>query len=251
MSELNILDHRVLSEGSHPIPTCEIARAFISTQVEPRNPLWVYRVRLDRGGSVRWSGRHDNEALLLTEGSMTRETEDAAVGDAIIVERNVSTAVVSREGCEFLHFGGANERYRGPLGPPGESRRTSYVVHGEERPARESVSETGVRVTISYWADSKSLTSRLALFEVTAAQEHRAPSHSHSADEIICMLDGELSIGRNTLSAGMSIFIPRDFRYGFTAKGPYRFVNFRADSSLVTTRPKDPPVLETADGRGT
>lgn len=245
MNAPNIVDHRALRGAErHPTGTCEVAGALISSRMPPSEPLWIYRLRMSPGGYLRWGSDHGDESILVTAGTL-RGQGTAGADDVIVVERGVSTELMADEACELWHMGYLDEQCRGPLGPPTDTERSSYVVYEGERPYRESVSESGVTVTLRYWADSTRATSRLALFEVSAPSGHRAPSHSHTADEIICLLDGDLQVGRHKLRPRMSIFVPGGFRYGFTAMGPYRFINFRSDSSMVTTRPSEPAILET------
>jgi quercetin dioxygenase-like cupin family protein len=69
----------------------------------------------------------------------------------------------------------------------------------------------------------------LQLFEVAVPPGFAARAHSHDADEIIFVLEGELHLGQRALKAGDSVFIPGATLYSFRA-GPdgLRFLNFRA-----------------------
>ena len=57
-------------------------------------------------------------------------------------------------------------------------------------------------------------------------------SHLHSEDEIIHVLSGALQVGPRKVSAGMSIAIPGQQRYGFRTDGAF---------SLSTTGPTRRP----------
>jgi hypothetical protein len=101
-----------------------------------------------------------------------------------------------------------------------------------------------------YWfSDGTCPGCRIALFMVDhgADEPNTARSHSHSEDEIIHVLDGELHVGPQTVTAGMSMAIPKNVRYSFRSKGRYRFINYRSNPSFYIGRPNSEPVRETRD----
>lgn len=54
------------------------------------------------------------------------------------------------------------------------------------------------------------------------------PLHSHGADEVIYILEGELSVGKRVCNPGTVLFIEKDTQYGFTVGGQgVRFLNVR------------------------
>src|SRR5262249_3700579 len=77
--------------------------------------------------------------------------------------------------------------------------------------------------------------------------EYSAASHSHSEDEIIHMLDGTLHVGPVLVPAGASIAVPAHRRYGFRSPGGYRFLNYRAAVSTMTSGAGRDTILETVD----
>ena len=46
---------------------------------------------------------------------------------------------------------------------------------------------------------------------------HFEPPHSHPEDEVIYLLDGGLTFGSETLTAGDALFVPKDTRYSLRA----------------------------------
>jgi quercetin dioxygenase-like cupin family protein len=80
-------------------------------------------------------------------------------------------------------------------------------------------------------------TDELQLFEARADAGLVVEPHAHSEDEIIFVLEGELSFGSQVYPAGSSAYIPNHTLYGFRA-GPVgaRFLNFRrvADYSFIS-----------------
>ena len=54
------------------------------------------------------------------------------------------------------------------------------------------------------------------------------PAHSHSADEVIYILEGELKVGQRVCSVGTVLFIEKDTAYSFTVgEQGVRFLNVR------------------------
>jgi quercetin dioxygenase-like cupin family protein len=76
----------------------------------------------------------------------------------------------------------------------------------------------------------------LQLFEVRCSPNLAIDSHSHAEDEIIYVLEGEISLGRQVCPAGSSVFIAGNTLYGFKA-GPQgcRFLNFRPRADRTYT----------------
>ena len=64
----------------------------------------------------------------------------------------------------------------------------------------------------------------------------KAQPHSHSQDEVIFILEGELAMGGRTCGPGTVVFMERDTQYGFTV-GPrgVRFLNIRRGLATFTT----------------
>ena len=75
-----------------------------------------------------------------------------------------------------------------------------------------------------------------------------APPHSHSQDELIHVLEGEVSSGTLRAPAGRTLAVARDRRYSFRTETAARFLNFRRDASLITVK-RGESRLETVVGR--
>ena len=88
---------------------------------------------------------------------------------------------------------------------------------------------------------------RLQLFEVRAPANATFNAHSHTEDEIILVVDGELRAGSHVVGPGGTMYVPGGTVYSFRA-GPdgLRFFNFRPrlDATYRTAR-------ETLDARET
>ena len=86
---------------------------------------------------------------------------------------------------------------------------------------------------------------RLQLFEVDAPANAIFNAHSHTEDEIILVVEGELRAGSHVVGPGGTMYVPGGTVYSFRA-GPdgLRFFNFRPrlDATYLTAR-------ETLDAR--
>jgi mannose-6-phosphate isomerase-like protein (cupin superfamily) len=242
-------DHRSLvAVHQHPSGSCTTVGTVQAAPADPPGrPLWCYRVRLAGGAGILWTGDHEDEVIFVLEGRLLGgDTLAAGPRCAVVVEAGVAYELHADGDTELLHFGGTGPPEVGPLGPPESDQRSAYVIDPSETFGQTVVTD-GANATVTFWADSTRSTTRLALFEVVTDRGHRTPSHTHSQDEIIVVIDGELHVGPTVVAGGTSITIPGDFRYGFVAPESYRFFNFRRDSSLVVFKPGDTPQVEIAD----
>jgi uncharacterized cupin superfamily protein len=75
--------------------------------------------------------------------------------------------------------------------------------------------------------------------------------HSHSEDEIIYVLSGEVRMGSHHYGPGSALSIPADVRYAL-ANGEHGhvFLNYRSGVSEQVYARGDEPLLETALARG-
>jgi hypothetical protein len=106
----------------------------------------------------------------------------------------------------------------------------------------------GADATSVYFADGTCPTCRITLFLYDGSvfvDGSTGASHSHSEDEIMHVLDGELHAGPLTATAGTSIAVPRNVRYSFRTSGPFCYLAYRADVSTEVVQPGSEPVLET------
>jgi quercetin dioxygenase-like cupin family protein len=146
-------------------------------------------------------------------------------------------------GSEIVHVGSVHGEppEDGLFGPPLRSERGVHVVGHDD--AHLVVYEEHA-LDHRGFAESRCPTCRINFFRVAGSAGYRTPSHLHSQDEIIHVLEGELQVGRATLGPGTSIAVPGHTRYGFTASSDFAFLNYRRDASWVQLAPGSPPELE-------
>ena len=84
------------------------------------------------------------------------------------------------------------------------------------------------------FADSTCEGCDIALFRVERdTPGARGRSHSHSVDEIIVLVEGEIRLGSHELPLHHAVFIPADTRYAITSGATkHAFLNYRPTASI-------------------
>jgi hypothetical protein len=195
-------------------------------------PLWALRGRLDAGAGLVWDGDHGDEALYLLQGDLLVDGRTCPEGGAVIVESRARGEVVAPSGADIVHFGPRDPDALGGgiLGPPAPDGHGVHVVGpGGVYSACEPGRDTRL------YADSTCERCRLFLLLTGRDHEYISSRHSHSADEIIFVLRGQIRFGSYTLGPGEAGAIRADLRYAFRS-GPdgFAFLNYRAQPSDQT-----------------
>ncbi len=235
-SQLPASDHY---PASHPVAA---GRAEIRWWESPVFHFFAASVSLQSGGSLEWLPDHGEEAIFVLEGEIEAPAGRCGQKGAVIIESGCPVSIEARTRSRLLHVGRTSGAppFGGPYGPPEPAGHRVHVFDPE-----------GLRVTrpaegfeISHYADSGCPTCRVGFFRVRGECPTVAPSHSHSSPELITVTEGTLQVGPLQVTAGSTIAIAADRRYGFRTKGAYEFVNYRPDVSFITTSPGEPPRLE-------
>jgi hypothetical protein len=101
------------------------------------------------------------------------------------------------------------------------------------------------------YADSHCDTCKTTIFYTARMEEYISAGHSHSQDELIHLLWGEINVGRRKLTAGDTIAIPKDLRYGFRSGADgFGFLNYRPDASVQTFDRGGEPRIEGGAANG-
>jgi hypothetical protein len=226
-----------LSRGIFFVAEDEVAPTDVyGTGVEARLvspdgfPLWLVRARLAAGERITWGDDHGDEAVHVVTGDVEVDGRHCPAGGSVIVEAGVPAVLEAPLGAGIVHVG----RYGGPTG----GGETVHVVGPGGTYAR-----TGEGRDTRYFADSECPTCDVTLFTTGRAMRHESPAHSHSADELLHVLDGEIVVGRRHLGPGTTIAIHADRRYAFHSEG-FRFLNYRPTLATMTVDRSAPPIEE-------
>jgi mannose-6-phosphate isomerase-like protein (cupin superfamily) len=220
----------VAPEGVHPAAVTVEGLAWSKLMSPPDYGLWLCVAELEAGAQVTWPAEHGDEALYVFDGELSVEGNRCATGGAVIVESGVAATVRATQRTRIGHYGCRTWT------PPEQSAapRGVHVVGPRGRTAFGDPTGLGVR----FLADSTCPTCRLSLFEVARDRARQGSPHSHSADEIIFVVEGSMKLGAYELGPGTSLCIPGGVRYA-EASGPDGcvFLNYRPHAADRTEFP--------------
>lgn len=221
----------------------EVAGTVTARRVSPDGfPLWLAVAELDDGARLAWPETHGDEVVYVLDGALGVEGRTCPAAGAVVVESGVASTVEARGATRIVHAGPvAPQPPRGGLN--GDPEPTGHGVH-VVGPRGTWATVTGERDT-HFYADSTCPTCRLTLLYTSRSVPYVSPTHSHSVDELIHLVGGEVWLGRRRLGPGSTLAIAADRRYGFRS-GPdgFAFLNYRADASQQTIERGSPPVME-------
>ena len=211
--------------------------------------LWVRREVLAPGEPFAIGGTHGDEAFYVRTGSIRLGEREVEAGGVAVIEADAdATFVAGADGSTVVHFGPTEpaQPIDGAYGPPRPGARGVHLVGPRgllaiEQPGRST----------RFFADSACDTCRITLFSTARDELYRSAAHSHSEDEILYVLDGDIQVGSATLEPDMGAAIPGNEVYGFrSGEHGFRFLNFRRDVSTYRSaarqiesleRPRDNP----------
>jgi len=180
-------------------------------------PLWLERFEV---GTVMWNVHHGDEAVYVLEGAVDVDGHGCPAGGAVIVEAGVPATLTAPVDASIVRMGTHEISAR-------VGRRVHVVGPGG------TWAKVDDERTTRYFADSGCATCDVTLFVTGRVHEHVSAPHSHSADELIHVLEGEIVVGRRHLGPGSTIAIAAGQRYGFRGEG-FSFLNFRAHAATLT-----------------
>ena len=198
---------------------------------DERSPLHLHSHRVAPGQSLRIGPMPTDCVAYVWHGTLEAGGWVMAQGSSLIVEHGEVLEVTGGEApAELLTFHAAR---------PSECARAGGNVHllPVERVPRLADMGGGSEVGGGMHADSSCPTCEVWLHEnhfpagrppLTPEEEKRGV-HSHSEDEIIFVVDGEIRLGNKLYGEGTAVAIAADTLYSFTT-GPQglSFINFRA-----------------------
>ena len=220
----------------------------------PEYPLWLCVSSLEAGATITWDDDHGDEGIYVLEGELEVAGQQCQAGGAVIVESGVRTQATASGASRIVHCGSWDPQppTDGPFGPVDPDGHGVHVVGPQGW--FSSGSEDGVLAT--WYADATCPTCRISMFKV--ARDVEGPSggrpHTHTADEIIYILDGSMRLGSYELGPDSSLCIPGNVRYAQSAgSNGCTFLNFRRDTSdqVYFEKGIEPvPLRETGIARG-
>lgn len=203
--------------------------------------LWMVELDLPAGAELALPAEHGDEIVYVSSGEIAVDGRVCRAGGAAVVESGARPSIVATEPTVVLHMGPTDaavptDGLNGPI-----TRRPSEVhVVG---PRGWLAIETPGRLS-KYYADSTCDGCRATLLYTSREEPYVSPAHSHSVDELIHVVWGEIRLGAHRLTGGDTLAVPADQRYGFRADGGFGFLNYRRDASEQTIALGEPPLME-------
>lgn len=198
--------------------------------VRERDPIHLHQHRLAPGASVSFTGTPTDRAVYVWQGAIDACGTQLGARSSLIVEYDaVVSASASGEGATLLEFNMkdrcAEDRAGGNVHLLPSTRAPHIAgVHG------------GGRIDMALHADSQCPTCKVWLHESDwSGADVETVLHSHSEDEIIFVVGGNMRVGKRHYGPGTALAVAANTKYGFFS-GPdgLSFINFRGTSPIYT-----------------
>ncbi len=224
--------HVVTPEKTHvaALPAGCAGSAAAELYIDPESfPLELHQIRLGAAETLTIGPVGRGRIGYVWHGAVRAGGHDLPAGSSFIVESGQSLEVEGAgEGTDLLLFAASHD----PLQP--EVGGHVHLLPSANVPRNDALTDTGVRGGMH--ADAQCPTCDVWLHEnafpgaePVTPEDLTVGVHSHSEDEIIFIVSGQIRLGRKLFPQGTAIAIPGGTLYSFTA-GPdgMAFVNFRA-----------------------
>lgn len=198
----------------------------------PDVPLHLHRLLLRPAAWIAWNDGGRGLMLYVKSGVVQILGQEVGAGGAITVEHGAKARLTAVEESELLMFQQGpicNARIEGAGGhvhilvPQSVPRRTHYA----------GMDHLGGAL----FADASCPSCSLWLHENTFMGHHGADLHTHSEDEVIVVLAGEVILGKRNYPSGTVIAVAANTVYGFaTGHENSTILNFRPAAPTYRSR---------------
>ena len=237
--------------GAYPAPFCTASGVISSVFSQPAGfDQWIVVAELAAGAEIMWEGPHGDEAMYVVGGQLQvgeakaraapgRAGSRCVAEGAVIVESAAPATVRALEDTRIVHMGSVlpDVPTDGPLGPPARHGHGVHV-HG---PIGDPTLSSGDS-SAAFFARGRCPTCRIMFYRVRSTGDTR--SHSHSEAQLQHVLAGPIGVATYHVEAGMTVALPSDYRYRYSASGPWEILVYRRDMSLMRRGPGDDAMLE-------
>lgn len=208
--------------------------------------LWAVRGTLEQGSQLHWDERHGDQVLFLVCGRAHINGQEIPVDGAVFIEAGTAAVLTALALSEVVHFGSVSPEAADSSGTLLKTEKPGiHIVSRDEADGAMITSPEGVTYNTQYYQDGTCETCSAVLLRVETSESVDVAPHSHSVDEIIHVLRGEIRIGSRLVGPGMSLGVPGNMRYAFKTPGPVEFINYRADLSYYVDDTHKIPIKET------
>jgi hypothetical protein len=205
--------------------------------------LWIITADLSQKTEIAWDEDHGEEVIYVRTGSVSVNDVACPQGSAVGLEARAGVRLRATDHSQIVHFGQSGA---GPPIPTGSPESGVHIVGPGPRSC-QTTNIGGCQLVTGYFLDSTCPTCSITLFRVVGDGSYAGASHSHSQDELIHVLKGELRVGPLRVGPDSTIGVPHDRRYSFRTSEPFEFLNYRPGLSTHVSRERGSR-LETAAG---
>lgn len=242
-------DTATTTSGGYAAPGHTVSGGVTSRMVSPTDfSLWLVTAELEDGATIEWPATHGDESVFVVEGEIEIDGRRCPPHGAAIIEADVVTTAKAVGPTRIVHVGPVDptQPTDGINGAPASSEHGVHVVGPRGTYARVSEDSDS-----HYYADSSCPTCRLTLLHVGRTGPYVSAPHSHTEDELIHLISGEINVGRTVLGAGDTLAIAGNVRYAFRGgDNGFVFINYRRDASKQLFPGDRPELIEGGAANG-
>jgi hypothetical protein len=192
------------------------------------------------GATLTWEPHGGDELVYVERGSVTYDGTTCPAGSTVLVDAGAAPVLGVADDAVLLHFSEQDPE------PVADDARRRVAVIGP----KGTYANVEDKRDTHFYAQSDDDFS--ATFFFTGRGElYRSAPHSHSADEILCVITGGINFGKRHLPAVTAIAVPGDRKYGFVSDdGGFGMVNYRRHVSYFSGSDGREPFREGVDVAG-
>lgn len=219
--------------AGHPVAGHRAGGSAVRALGPPGFSLWMVELEMLAGERVELPDEHGDEVLYVCSGELRiGDAASRAVcppGGAVIVESKAHPPIEAVGPTRVLHMGPTVPERRDD-GVNGPIARVPDVVHVVGPAGRFALS--GPSRAAKYFADSTCAGCRATLLYNSRQGSYAGEPHSHSQDELIYVLSGEIRFGAHRVRPGDTVAIVARQRYSFRSDDGFAFLNYRCGGSM-------------------
>lgn len=229
-------------------PHCRVDGAARVRAASPASAsIWMQQAELEPGARLLFDPEHGDEALYVESGELAFEGRVCGAGGALVIEAGAAPAVEVRRAARVLHMGPSDGR-RAPR-PESRAPKPGPEVHVVGPRGVFETREPGRDVR--FFADATCPRCSLWLLYTSRTTAYESPVHTHTQDELVHVLHGDIRVGSLAAGPGETIFVAANQPYQFRAgPGGFGFLNYRQAASLMTIRATGQRIVEAGAATG-
>lgn len=205
------------------------------------DPILLHRICLAAGGSIAIGDAGAGQAYYVRSGAVTVFGQLVGAGGSIVVEHGAAADLLASGPSELFCFAIGDANAQAVTRPGGRV----HVLPPAQVPRCVDFDGAG-QYGGALYADAACPTCEIWLHETIVHAGVEVELHSHSEDEIILVIEGEIILGQRAFGPGTAVAVARKTLYGFHAgREGLAFLNFRPRSPVYEPRDRSrPPVDE-------